>query len=348
MTRGGLLAALAVGAATAAAPAAGQEAGPLQSFKDWVVGCDNVRSCVALGLSPQGEDNAYLKISRGTVGADEPTVSFSVLPDAAPAAPSLSLALDGAPVAGVPLLQGAANGSYVTAALPAGKARAFVTALKQAKTLTLTLNDAGKASGSFNVSLAGSAAGLLFMDDRQGRVGGVTALIKSGAAPAGAVPAAPRAPEIKGVAMALVDQPGRLPAGVAKATEDDCQDADPVAVRLSGGRTLWGVCSYQAAYNFGFRMWIAGPKGAALGAFVAPGETPDDPAELTNPYLSDDRLTLNALAKGRGLGDCGEATAWAWDGSTFRLARLARFEDCRGVPPDDWPALYRADVVAAD
>ncbi|MBB3971554.1 DUF1176 domain-containing protein [Hansschlegelia beijingensis] len=343
MTRGGLLTTLAAGLlAGAGTPAAAQDVGPLKTFKDWVVGCDNLRACVALGSSPDEAKTAYVKITRGAAADDEPTVSFHVAPDAEPAAPGLSLVLDGA--APTPL-QAALDGSYVVASLPAGKAREVASALKQAKSLAVTLSDGGKLAGSFNISLSGSAAALLFMDDRQGRVGGVTALAKPGPAPASSVPPAPRAPLVKALAMKEVEQPDPLPSGIGKASSDDCKDVPPIELRLEGGKALWGVCTYLAAYNGGFRMWLAGPEGASQVNFAPPGEKPDDAAELTNPYLSEDGLILNAFAKGRGIGDCGEATSWTWDGSAFRLARLMRMEECRGVPQSDWPVLYQAELA---
>jgi hypothetical protein len=176
-----IAAALMTGAAFPASAAPDGSAptpGPLRSFKDWVVGCDNLRSCVALGLSPEGQDNAYLRIGRGGGAADEPEISFSVLFDEAPKDPTLTFALDGGPTPRP--IKGAVDGSFVKASLPPQEARSFLSALKSAKTLTLTLHGA---ASPFRVSLAGSAAALLFMDDSQGRVGGVTALAKPGPAP---------------------------------------------------------------------------------------------------------------------------------------------------------------------
>jgi hypothetical protein len=161
------------------------------------------------------------------------------------------------------------------------------------------------------------------------------------------MPPVPAAPSIAAATMQAIDPPPAPPQGVERSSEDECADADPIAVRLSPTRTLWGMCSYRAAYNFGYRMWLSGEGRPATVDFTAPGETPDDPAELTNPSLAEDGSTLDSFAKGRGIGDCGEATSWAFDGSRFRLATLSRFEDCRGVPPEDWPVLFRAEVRAA-
>ena len=50
---------------------------------------------------------------------------------------------------------------------------------------------------------------------------------------------------------------------------------------------------------------------------------------------------LSHFAKGRGLADCGESAAWAFDGQDFRLQRYHRLGWCRGGNPGDWPTLWR-------
>ncbi len=63
---------------------------------------------------------------------------------------------------------------------------------------------------------------------------------------------------------------------------------------------------------------------------------------LVNPYIVEGGLVLSSFARGRGLGDCGVIADWAWDGGGFRLLGYTVMEECRGVPVDDWPVLYRA------
>jgi hypothetical protein len=55
------------GASEAPAPAAAvvAQAGELKSYKDWVIGCDNARACVALGMTADDDSlSAYLRIAR--------------------------------------------------------------------------------------------------------------------------------------------------------------------------------------------------------------------------------------------------------------------------------------------
>ncbi len=52
---------------------------------------------------------------------------------------------------------------------------------------------------------------------------------------------------------------------------------------------------------------------------------------LVNSGFGEDGV-LGAFSKGRGLGDCGDATEWAWNGRRFNLVRRAFMDDCLGVP----------------
>ncbi|WP_271168043.1 DUF1176 domain-containing protein [Hansschlegelia plantiphila] len=338
-----LILALACAATPQAVRAQADLAGPLKSFKDWTVGCDNLRACVALGLAPEEDANAYVRIERGAGAADEPLVAFAAILDTEPKAPTLAVALDGKAAPGLPSgpIAAVADGPYARAKLAPAEARAFIAALKSAKSLTLAVRDGSETVGTFKVSLAGSAAALLFLDDQQKRVGGVTALVSGGPAASSAVPPAPAIPVISAVRMTGIDKTPPTPRGVKRDADADCDDVS--AIRLTASKTLWAVCETQAAYNTTYRMWIAEGDTAAHADFLEPGATPsDDSSTLTWPTLSEDGLTMAAFDKGRGLGDCGQSASWAFDGSAFRLVSLARVDDCRGVSPDDWPTLYRA------
>jgi len=320
--------------------------GPLKTFKDWVIGCDNLRSCLALGLSPEEDSsNAYVRVARGGAAANEPSVVFAVMAEDAPKAATLALAIDGKPLPGLAPLTVKVDGSFVTAALSPAEGRSLIAALRPAKAMTLEMHDGAKPAVTFNISLSGSTAALLFMDDIQGRVGGVTALARSGAAPASAVPALPAMPSVKALKMTELEKAPPLPKGIKRDTDGNCDATDIIATELSSGKTLWAVCSNAAAYNTVYRMWIVAGGAVAKASFPAPDT--DDPAELMNPALSDDESMLNSYAKGRGIGDCGELSDWAWDGTRFRLVNLVRMDTCRGVMPDDWPTLFRAKLDKA-
>ena len=50
---------------------------------------------------------------------------------------------------------------------------------------------------------------------------------------------------------------------------------------------------------------------------------------------------LYTFAKGRGLGDCGNATRWQFNGQEFVLAEYAEESTCDAWHgSDDWPTLW--------
>jgi hypothetical protein len=352
---GFVAAALAVSAPAAPGPAlAADRAGELKTFRDWVIGCDNTRSCTALGLAPaDGAGSAFVKIARAAGPAATAEVSVVVYAETTPAAPRLRLRLDGGKGPGLPsdVLAAEFDGQFARARLTGADAAAVIAALLPAKGLTVELLDGTKSLSSSPVSLSGSSASLRYMDAEQGRAGGVTALVATGTAPASAVPAAPAAPVVTAVTMSeLSPPPKRRPAGLPAANADDCPiGMKEMAVTLPGDRTLWGVCVSAGAYNFTYDFWIAGtgkPQKARFevpgaGAVMSMGEE-DDFAALVNPGVSEDGFALSAFAKGRGIGDCGSLGEWVFDGEGFRALTYALMDTCMGVPPDDWPVLYTA------
>jgi hypothetical protein len=117
---------------------------------------------------------------------------------------------------------------------------------------------------------------------------------------------------------------------------------------------LYGFsCPGQSgAYNFQF-SFLVGPAGNAQAARAVSFRWPlkiagfqqDDPHEaITNPTFDEKTMTLSSFEKGRGIGDCGGEDRWVWDGKTFRLAQVRMMSECRGVPLDDWPTVYRTQV----
>jgi len=331
-------------------PAATMQVQPLKSFKDWSVGCDNIRNCTALGLSPdEGMFGPYVKITRTGAADAAPEIAFAMILDdgvKVDGSAGLKLTLDGKDIPGLPArpLTASVDEDIVRARLPAGSVAAFVAALRNGTSLKVQLLDGSREAAVGTISLAGSAAALLYMDDQQKRVGTVTALARRGDAPATAIPPVPDLPVVAAKRMTDVSQSKPpLPAGIARPREESCRDYPDMVVRLSPSMTLWGLCSSPAAYNFDYKFFVAGQGKPKLAAFTAPGLISErDPGVLTSPGLSDDGMTIYAFAKGRGLGDCGVSADWAWDGTGFRLMRLSMMDSCRGVLSDDWPMLFQA------
>lgn len=327
------------------------KAGELKGYKDWVVGCDNARACVALGMTSDSDSlSAYLRIARDGAADAAPAVAFVVYPpDDATAPlknPAVRLALDAHKAGGLPetALPIAVDGDLYRLELPAGAVPDLLAALRSASRITVELQDDGKTVSSQAISLAGSSAALLQMDDQQKRLDTVTALVRKGEAGADTIPPVPALPVVR--SLPVVDLDGKLPKpphGLAKPSSD-CSDAiDPhVAYDLGGGASLWGSCASTGAYNFAYDYRIVRDGKAQPWTATVPGLKGDDPSWLWNTYVDDRTKVLNAAFKGRGLGDCGDSTEWAYDGQNFAALTYSAMDPCRGVLREDWPVLYRA------
>lgn len=325
--------------ALATALAAQVAPGPFESFGDWAVACDNVRRCEMTSLLPSdGEtepSGAELSLVRepGAAGA----VSITVWPpDGAKGAPSL--AIDGARVEGGSVQQGALRFSGVAA-------QRLATALANGHAARIVAG-AGEKTG--NISLTGASAALRFIDAQQGRAGGVTALVARGPKPASAVPAVAPLPVVASVA------PGRTRATISRGmlaqmnkmsgcdAEYDREFPQPPAETgaLGDGATLVLLPCGSGAYNM------------LSAAFVVRGGKPvratfdNDPrgldGELINVSWDAGTGTLSTHAKARGIGDCGEAVTYAWDGTRFRATQIDRMDECRGSA--NWLTVWRAEV----
>ena len=67
---------------------------------------------------------------------------------------------------------------------------------------------------------------------------------------------------------------------------------------------------------------------------------------LVNASWDADSQTISSYSKGRGLGDCGNAETFVWDGATFRLISAYGMDQCRGSL--DWLTLWQAEVRLVD
>lgn len=329
---------------------AAPQPGPLKLFKDWTVGCDNVRNCQAVALlhDETAEDGLTMRLTRGAA-PDAPVrivieTSLGALGDKAGA---VGLAVDGKRIPG--RLTEVEGGAAVDAAGTA----ALLAALRTGSSLDAVGAD-GKKVGS--ISLAGATAALLYMDERQKRVGTVTALARPGAKPASAVPPPPPLPEI--VLPARPAKPARaMPFSLAAALRrkacdggDERDDQSPAETfRLDAAHTLAIVPDHcdSGAYNHASLLYVAGDTGPWQPALY---DTEQEKAAKGGPdplaFNADwdaKAATLETFMKGRGLGDCGSRQRYAWDGARFRLFYQEEMRECLGSL--SWIPTWRARVV---
>lgn len=342
-------------APTQPAPAAARP--EMQEFRDWRAACDNGNACVAWG----GSDNGWIRIAIAPGPDAVPTVSAGswAFGDADGSPETLRLRIDGRDFA---LRGGAQDAANAEAA--AARARAIIAALPSSRTLALT---SGKESG--DLSASGVSAALLWIDERQGRLDTVTALLRRGDRPASAVPAAPALPRaipapavsqrgFEGGANPMEDEPKglKVPAAIeALDTVKTCRADNNaylnqaiLAARLDGQTVLWGIPCGSGAYNATYVLYLARPDGSNVRPAPLPERTPRTEGDiggegpwLVNPIYDAEDRTLTVFPRGRGLGDCGTITTWTWTTGGFVLSEERSMGDCWGMTPDVWPTLWR-------
>lgn len=311
--------------------------GPINTYGDWVVACDNVKRCEMTSLQTESadwpDDHWQLSVTRAAGPAGGWLVEL--FGEDAPAGVTFQIE-GGATVWRGDRLAGAA-------------AQSLVDAMVNGKAL-LVRDRSGKAVA--RVSLAGSSAALRFIDAQQGRAGTITAAVAKGPRAAATVPAAAPLPVI--AAVRATGAPANLPRALRDqmSRQYDCaSNYDPDSLpdlerfALGGGATLVLMPCGAGAYNFSSVPYIVRAGKAQIARFDAAtgfGEN-DGPPMLVNAGFDAKTGELTSFAKGRGLGDCGTAQSFVWDGTGFRLTEQRMMGECRGST--NWLAVWRARSV---
>lgn len=313
----------------------------LRTFQDWAVGCDNGRACQAVALVPEHwpDDALTMSVRRGPAATDSPVIAFDLGADSNPA----WLSADGKrlPVR----LVGAEGLTGVAAA----DVRTLIAALRSAGALEVRAAD-GKSLGT--VSLKGASAALLYMDEQQRRVGTATAMVRPGTRPPSSL-APPPLPVVVAPPVSRA-RPQALSAAALRALRarhgcaiDDVGGPDEAeTAALSSRETLLLLACGSGAYNVSHVPFVVRPGGRAeLAPFDhRPGWWAEEGKPmLINAGWDKERGLLVSYSKGRGLGDCGTTSEYAWDGRAFRLVEQAEMDECRGST--DYITTWRARVV---
>jgi len=325
----------------AAASLAGAARADTASFKDWTAVCDNVRNCTAFGFSPESpeavETMGYVKVERGPGRLATPLITLTTYQqERAP----WQVAVDGKVVASVTPAP-SPDDDQASVELTPEQGRALLAASRAGQQLTVSAG-----SGATQISLAGSAAALRWIDDHQKRAGTSTALLATGPKSGAAVPPPPPRPLVRAAGpVSQAGLPRRLPPSV-KAELKTCDEdidtlgIDPIVARLSPGVILWGSVCSRGAYNIIYSFLLSDERGGRVRPAVIPFEGRETTDSLMNADFDPKSQTLTNFDKGRGLGDCGAETSWVWDGRAFRLTGQTLMPECRGVLAGDWPPSF--------
>ncbi|MFB5744076.1 DUF1176 domain-containing protein [Cedecea sp. S5-13] len=211
------------------------------------------------------------------------------------------------------------------------------------------------ADGAGVISLSGFKAALLFIDSQQKRTGSETAWIKKGDAPPLSVPPAPPLKEVTASMVAAGplshdELNDLLDYGTWRMNNSQCS-LDPLRreVRvfpLTDDKALMLTSCEAGAYNVVYLAWVVSRQKPFVARAIRlrlpfmPDSGSTD-LELMNAGFDEHGKELTTLAKGRGLGDCGVATRWRYDGQRFRLVRYAEEPACDGWhKAGGWPTLW--------
>ena len=330
-----------------AAMATSPKPGELKSFDDWTVGCDNGLRCTAVSLMEMesGENQLTVQIRRDPQAMAPTRLEIANVEDRGKAGSARLVRDGGQLVANVSL---PANGDPIELSLDPF----MIAALGNGKKLELR-DTKGQSLGT--ASLRGIRAALSYADAQQGRTDTITAMITKGPKPASAVPAPPALPNIMAPRLSksaneilsredVVRLQGR--------TGCDASGDPPLpqeAVRIDRRHWLAMIPCGSGAYNLmGAPVLVSGSGKSRKMKMADFDYLPRTTSEnglpvIANASWDDVRGELMSYAKGRGLGDCGSAETWVWDGRRFRLQAQMVMEDCRGVV--DWIPTWRAKVT---
>lgn len=220
------------------------------------------------------------------------------------------------------------------------KARDLLSAMIEGYSLRLSSVDGIEASGSAEFSLAGLSASLLWIDERQNRVG---RLRVAGEPPYGLLPFGHGIDDSIAVPHELVRH--HRADEDCSPFEDLASGRDSIVASLGNERSIAVLPCWDGAYDFGSSVYVLEDQGYRQ-IFFAEYSDADSwfvSKHLVNVHLDPEAGTLSSFSRGRGLGDCGSAGSWRWMGSEFRLETYRYKEDCDGtVEPGDFPVVFTA------
>lgn len=338
-------------AATATTALPVPQPGEILTFRDWSAGCDNEGNCEAISLLPDeggaGFDDWGGPISIVRTAGRDDIFRIRVLVESK-GLDRYRMSVDGELVDTGPIVAGdypieivGEDAKKVAAAIISGK--------------RLIVQGPGDENIT-RISLAGSSAALRYIDQKQDRAHTGTALVARGSRPF-----QPSIPEIPVITLDQWEHATLIPetsALVALAEDSRCKDdryglvedqAYPLGRRGDLFRALVLISCGSGAYNFSSAPYIGEyRKDSSEGWTFKPAQFDRQPTwggEGSQPLVvnagwNEQEQTLSSYGKGRGIGDCGSAENYVWDGERFRLIDASAMHECRGAY--QWITVWRA------
>lgn len=317
-------------------------------YKDWHIVCDNTLTCRAVGFDhqdPASEDYSSISILLvRKAGANQSLIGYVRTND------EEIEQLSDTPI--TVKVNNQALGTVKTDDEPyelrPKQISSIISALKSNdKTVSFQQNNK-----TWRLSNAGFNAVMLKMDEVQGRIGTIGAIIKTGNKDESRVYPSIPAPIIKKAAVISPEHSQKLTLDEVirrfpdfethYKNEADChfdlshsaEESDTPTFQLFAldkDNDLLAASCWFGAYNFGEAYWVI-PKGTSANKneikFVTRSGT-----EYTDGEISE-------IHKSRGVGDCSSRTYWTWNGQQFLLSSDITTGSCRGFAGGTWDLPY--------
>ncbi len=316
--------------------------------KDWHIVCDNTLTCRAVGFDyqdPASGDNSSISILLvRKAGANQSMSGYVRTND------DEIEQLSDTPITVAVNNQvlGTVKTDDEPYELRPKQISSIISALKSNdKTVSFQQNN-----NTWRISNAGFNAVMLKMDEVQGRIGTIGAIIKTGNKDESHVYPSIPAPIIKKAAvispkhsqkLTLDEVIRRFPDFETHyKNEADCdfdlsksaEDSDIPSFQLfalNKDNDLLAASCWFGAYNFGEAYWVI-PKGTPANKneikFVTRNGTDYSDGEISE------------IHKSRGVGDCWSRTDWTWNGQQFLLSSDLTTGSCRGFAGGTWDLPY--------
>lgn len=331
---------------------------PLQkTFSDWQITCNNLNFCQARSFP--GDNGLAMTISRYAGGNDRPLLRIDY-------GSNFSGELKGGKLQDNLLLDQQrlrldlkhwSVEPHHLATSHAISIDEFLAQVMDADAIQLTYRPQAQ------ISLHGMKAALLLMDDIQGRTNGMSAWIKRGDRGAFDVPPAPAPPQLALSAPPVTplsrdEINGLIDYATWRVNTRECS-LDPMrrevsVAPLTDDKALLLVSCEMGAYNvidLAFEVTRKQPyaaRGITLDLPFTPPNRNQRQMELMNAEYDAASGQLVTWSKGRGLGDCGNASRWQFTGKTFELAEYTEESTCDAWHgSNDWPALWVTENTAS-
>lgn len=316
--------------------------------KDWHIVCDNTLTCRAVGFNnqnPASENDSSISILLvRKAGANQSLSGYVRKND------DEIEQLSDSPITVV--VNNQALGTVKTDDEPyelrPKQISSMISALKSNdKTVSFQQNN-----NTWRISNAGFNAVMLKMDEVQGRIGTIGAIIKTGKKDESHVYPSIPAPIIKRAAVISPEHSQKLTLDEVirrfpdfkthYKKEADCdfdlsqsaEDSDIPSFQLFAldkDNDLLAASCWFGAYNSGEAYWVI-PKGTSANKYEIKFVT------RSGTDYSDGEIT--EIHKSRGVGDCWSRTYWTWNGKQFLLSSDITTGSCRGFVDGTWELPY--------